>query len=218
MFSNTANQIRSLDMQVVVIGICGGSGAGKTFLADALAAELADACARISFDSYYHDLSAISPEERSRVNYDHPDSVEDALLATHLAQLKSGNEAHVPHYDFPTHTRPGGVDVVTPAPTVIVDGILLLASPPVRQQLDIAVYVEAPRDLRFERRLARDTTERGRTYESVQEQYLTTVDPMHHEFVGPAANHADLIVTGIGPMDAVVADICQMVRDRTGAA
>ena len=180
--------------QVLVCGVCGGTGAGKTTLVNDLVARWSGDVALVAFDSYYHDLSHLEPTERAAVNYDHPDSLDVDLFVAHLDELRSGGVIEVPEYDFATHTRPGPTRRVEATSLVLVDGILLLAFESIRERLDHAVFLDVATDLRFERRLRRDTRERGRSPASVHSQWTTTVDPMHRSFVGPSAAHADIVV------------------------
>ena len=177
------------------IGVAGGSGSGKTTvvrrLMDAVAA---DGVSLIHHDSYYRTFDHLPPEERARVNFDHPDALETPLLVEHLRALSRGDTVEVPVYDFHTHTRTSRTRTVRPHRVVIVDGLLVLAEPGVRDLMDIKVYVDTDPDLRFIRRLTRDVEELGRTVESVIEQYLSTVRPMHLEFVAPSRRWADIIV------------------------
>ncbi|MCL7984230.1 MAG: uridine kinase, partial [marine benthic group bacterium] len=145
-------------------------------------------------DSYYRDHPELSDDERTRLNYDHPDVLESELLAAHLRDLIGGKPVEEPVYDFTTHRRTDRSRRIEPNPIVIVDGILILAEPELRELMDIKVYVETDSDLRFIRRLVRDTKERGRSVDSVIRQYQETVRPMHLEFVEPSRRHADVII------------------------
>lgn len=148
----------------------------------------------IHHDAYYRDLAHLPPEERVRVNFDHPDALETELLVEHLEALRSGEAVDVPTYDFSTHTRARATERVEPAPVVVVDGILVLADARLRALMHLKVYVDTAADVRLLRRLRRDTVERGRTPQSVLEQYEASVRPMHLEFVEPSKRHADLVV------------------------
>lgn len=179
----------------VFLGIAGGSGCGKTTVVGALVAGLAPAeVAIVHHDAYYRDFAHLPPQERARINFDHPDSLETSLLVEHLEALRRGRPVEVPTYDFATHTRRRGTEPVKPTPVVIVDGILVLADPDLRAMMDIRIFIDTDPDLRFIRRLQRDVDERGRTHESVVDQYLATVRPMHLEFVEPSKRYADVIV------------------------
>ena len=189
-------------MRSAVLGLAGGSGAGKTTLVDGLTSRLGDDASVLWYDEYYHDLAHLPVERRAIVNYDHPDSLDDALLVDHLDGLLAGRPVDVPIYDFATHTRTGRTRRVEPRPVVVVDGILVLAVPALRRRLDLAVFVDAPAEIRLARRMDRDVRERGRTAAMVQSQFEATVAPMHEAFVEPSAIHADLHVDGTGDMVA----------------
>lgn len=178
----------------VLVGLCGGSCAGKTTLARALLVERPDATL-LEFDDYYHDLSAISVEERGKVNYDHPDALDIQLLLTHMDELAAGRAVDVPDYDFATHTRPGGLHRVEASSLVIVDGLLLLALAECRERLDLKVFVDAPREVRLARRLEKDVRDRGRDREGVIRQFGASVEPMHETLVFPSSEFADLCFT-----------------------
>lgn len=197
-------------MACFTIGIAGGTGAGKTRFAGQLAERFGDRAVVIPYDAYYRDLSDLPEAERARVNFDSPDALETDLLVQHLDALKRGEPVRVPVYDFATHTRTSERDV-SPAPVVIVEGILLLNEPAVCNRLDLKVFVEASADERILRRLARDVDERGRSVASVMDQYRTTVRPMHDRFVEPSRAQADLVVNGEGEteraVDVVVAHV-----------
>ncbi len=181
--------------QVLVIGIAGGSGSGKTTVAQALLERVGpEYVALLPHDAYYRDFSHLPPEERAQVNYDHPDALETDLLIEHIHQLRQGRAIARPVYDFTRHARSAETVRVEPKPIILVEGILIFAEPDLRRLLDIKIYVDTDADLRFIRRLLRDVEERGRTVESVIRQYLTTVRPMHLEFVEPSKRYADIIV------------------------
>jgi uridine kinase len=173
--------------------------------------------AYIQHDSYYRDLSHLPVEDRSRVNFDHPDSLENDLLIRHLQQLCAGEPAAVPIYDFTTHTRRSETRLVHPHRVIIVEGILIFADPALRKIMDAKIYVDTDADIRFIRRLERDIAERGRTMESVVRQYLATVRPMHLEFVEPSKRYADIIIPEGGfntiAVDMVVARIVTMLEE-----
>lgn len=179
----------------VLLGVAGGSGSGKTTVVKELLARLHPRpVSVIHHDSYYSDLSHIRFEERVRVNFDHPDALETTLLVQHLTELKAGTAVDAPVYDFSTHTRTGDTRRVEPTGVIIVDGILVLADPRLRSLLDIKVFVDTDADIRFIRRLRRDQRDRGRSLDSVVEQYLTTVRPMHLAFVEGSRAYADIII------------------------
>jgi uridine kinase len=197
----------------VVIGIAGGTGSGKTTVARAIYDRVGkDRIDWISHDSYYRNFDGYTPEQRHHINFDHPDSLETELLVRHLDVLAKGSSVEVPVYDFTTHSRK--VDEsqhVSPKRVLIVEGILILAEPELRKRIDIKLFVDTPPDIRFLRRLMRDTKTRGRTLESVVEQYVTTVRPMHEEFVEPSKRHADLIIPEGGEnqvaLDAIISRV-----------
>ena len=179
-----------------VIGIAGGTGSGKSTVADRIVSHLgADSVVIIYQDNYYLDLTHLSIEERAQWNFDHPDAVDAKLMAKHIAELKAGRAIAMPVYDFKTHTRlPDQTIRVEPKPTIIVEVILVLAIKALRSQMDVKLYVETDDDLRLIRRLKRDINERGRTVESVIEQYEKTVRPMHLAFVETSRRFADVII------------------------
>jgi uridine kinase len=201
-----------------VLGLAGGSGAGKTTLVDGLTARLGDDASVLWFDEYYHDLAHLPVEQRAVVNYDHPDSLDEALLVDHLDGLLAGRPVDVPIYDFATHTRTGRTRRVEPRPVVVVDGILVLAIPELRRRLHLAVFVDAPTEVRLARRMDRDVRDRGRTTDSVRAQFDATVAPMHEAFVEPSAAHADFRLDGTGDLTAnletVVAAVDRLRSDR----
>jgi uridine kinase len=179
----------------VVFGVAGGTGSGKTTVARAILDQIgAEQVAYLPHDAYYRELSHLPKEERARINFDHPDALETELMVEHVKELLTGNPIELPVYDFTTHTRTSETVHVEPAPIILVEGILILSEPALRDLMDIRLYVDTDSDIRFIRRLDRDITERGRTVESVIQQYITTVRPMHLEFVEPSKRHADVIV------------------------
>ena len=199
-------------MNPIVIGVCGGTGSGKTTVVQVILERVgAERIAYIQHDSYYRDQSHLPLEERARVNYDHPDSLETELLVKHVRQLLAGQAVEVPVYDFTTHTRTKRTHRVEPRRVILVEGILIFAEPALRDLMDVKIYVDTDADIRFIRRLQRDIAERGRTMESVIEQYLTTVRPMHLEFVEPSKRYADVIIPEGGfnvvALDMVVARV-----------
>jgi uridine kinase len=179
----------------LILGIAGGSGAGKTTVVNSIVAGLnSTEVAVIQHDSYYRDRGHIPEDERLGVNFDRPEALETELLVKHLSALIEGSSIAVPIYDFTTHTRTPETVHVEPTQLIIVEGILILADPALRQLLDIKVFVEADPDVRLVRRMERDMSERGRSFESVVQQYLHSVRPMHIEFVEPTKRYADLII------------------------
>lgn len=179
----------------LVVGIAGGTGSGKTTVAKKLVEAMpAERCARIEHDAYYRDQSHLAFDERVSINYDHPSSLETELLAAHLRDLRAGRAVDVPIYDFATHTRRGDTRRVAPAPVIIVEGILVFTDASLREQMDVKIFVDTDPDIRLMRRIRRDLEQRGRTFQSVRDQYYATVRPMHIEHVEPSKRWADLIV------------------------
>jgi len=182
-------------MQPLIVGVAGGSGSGKSTVVQRLFATLGEGrVALLETDAYYRDRPDLSAEERAALNYDHPDATDEALLAEHLRQLKAGQGIHAPRYDFVRHARMAETQWIPASPCVVVEGILVLATDTIRDQLDLRLYVETDADVRFIRRLRRDIEKRGRTAESVMAQWEDTVRPMHLQFVEPSKRHADLII------------------------
>jgi uridine kinase len=197
----------------VIIGIAGGTGSGKTTVARAVYDKVgSDRIEWISHDSYYRNFDGYTPEERHHINFDHPDSLETELLVRHLDVLSKGSSVDVPLYDFTTHSRKlDETQHVVPRKVLIVEGILIFVEPELRKRIDIKLFVDTPADIRFVRRLMRDIKMRGRSLESVVEQYMTTVRPMHEEFVEPSKRHADLIIPEGGEnqvaLDAIISRV-----------
>jgi uridine kinase len=179
----------------LVIGIAGGTGSGKTTVAEMIAKDLGqDRVVLISQDSYYRDLSHLPVEDRAHTNFDHPDAVDAALMAAHIRKLRAREPIEKPVYDFTVHTRKPGTERVAPRDILLVEGILILAIDEVRELLDIKVYIDTDDDLRFIRRLKRDIHERGRDVDSVISQYLGTVRPMHDAYVEASRRRADIVL------------------------
>lgn len=200
-------------MSVVVIGIAGGSASGKTTVAKKiLQAHYGQPIALLDQDAYYQDLSHLPLEERKKINFDHPDAIDNALMVEHLQALKAGRAVDKPCYSFQEYTRTQGTVRVEPASIVIVEGILVLATRELRDQIDVKIFVEADDDIRFIRRLTRDVNERGRTIERVVDQYLQTVRPMHQSFVIPSKRHADVIIPSAGPNDVAIGMVVNAIR------
>jgi len=182
-------------MQPIVIGVAGGTGSGKTTVARQILERVGTQhITYIPHDAYYRDHSHLTPEQRSQVNYDHPDSLETELLIEHLRELRACRAVEIPVYDFTTHTRTRQTRHVEPAPVILVEGILVFVEAELRKLFDVMLYVDTDADVRFIRRLQRDIEERGRSVQSVCEQYLATVRPMHLEFVEPSKRYADVIL------------------------
>jgi uridine kinase len=196
----------------LVIGIAGGSGSGKTTVAQTILQRVGpDRISFLQHDAYYKDLSGLPPAQRIEVNFDHPNSLENELLIHHIKQLRNGQPAEVPVYDFSTHSRTDRFFIVQPRSVILVEGILIFAEAALRELFDVKIFVDTDADLRFIRRLQRDISERGRTTESVIKQYMSTVRPMHLEFVEPSKRYADVIIPEGGfnsaALDMVVARI-----------
>jgi len=197
-------------MAAVIVGIAGGTGAGKTVLAQAILKAIGEnRGALICQDAYYHEHSHLSASERARGNYDRPDAFDMALLTEHLQQLRDGKSIPRMRYDYHTHSRMNGGGMIGPVGLAILEGILVLHDEALRQLMDLKIFVDTPADVRIIRRLERDLGERGRTFESVVEQYLATVRPMHQAFVEPSRTHADVVMSGQKPfpLEGIVAQI-----------
>ncbi|MCL7972350.1 MAG: uridine kinase [marine benthic group bacterium] len=197
----------------LVVGVAGGSGSGKTTVVRRLLEGLEPTSASLlHHDSYYRDNPQLTLEQRAAINYDHPDSLETSLMAEHLRALLAGQSVEVPRYDFTVHRRMTETRRVDPRPLIIIDGILVLAEPELRDLMDIRVFVDTDSDIRFIRRLGRDTKKRGRTVESVVRQYQQTVRPMHLEFVAPSRRHAHIIVPEGGKNDVAIEMLVARLR------
>tara|TARA_B110000208_G_scaffold82574_1_gene105097 strand:+ start:10422 stop:11102 length:681 start_codon:yes stop_codon:yes gene_type:complete len=204
-----------------IIAITGASGSGKTYLTNGLFEFLQSHGTNLAIireDSYYRDQSHLPMRQRLGVNYDHPDSLEHELLIEHLQRLKSGQAIEVPEYDYAVHNRKPQTSNVSSDQLILVEGILLLSNPLLREQFDATLFVDTPLDVCFARRLARDTVERGRTHESVVAQFETTVKPMFHKFIEPNKCHAKLLISGekkrsvmlvelFGHLESLISDI-----------
>jgi uridine kinase len=201
----------------ITIGVAGGTGSGKTTIAaEILKRAGADRIAYIQHDSYYYDKDQLPLDPQNRPNFDHPDSLETDLLIEHLKQLRLGQAVHVPLYDFTTDSRTIHTRRVEPQPVILIEGLLIFAEKKLREMLDVKIFVDTDNDLRFIRRLKRDIAERGRSVESVIDQYLNTVRPMHLEFVEPSKRYADVIIPEGGfnrvALDMVVARIDSLLH------
>jgi uridine kinase len=199
--------------QSLVIGIAGGTGSGKTTVSEMIAVALGPQRVRtVVQDHYYRDWSHLSPADRAKVNFDHPSALDAALMGRQVEALKAGDPVEMPIYDFKTHTRSARTIRVEPAQILIVEGILVLELEETRRHMDVKLYVETDDDIRFIRRLKRDLLERGRTLESVIEQYLETVRPMHLEFVEKSRRYADIILPWREMNSAAVGMVINMLR------
>lgn len=200
-------------MPRLVIGIAGGTGSGKTTVANNIVRRLdIDAATVIQQDAYYRDLRDLAPAQRALRNFDHPDSIENELFVRHLRGLKSGEAIDQPVYDFTHHLRTSETVKISPRDVIIAEGILLFHFPDIKEVLDIKIYVDTPPDIRLLRRIQRDIRDRGRTLENVTEQYLSTVRPMHEEFVEPSKRFADVIVPEGGHNDIAIDMIASRIR------
>ena len=202
----------------LVIGIAGGTGSGKTTVANMILEQVgSEKIAFLPHDAYYRDLSDRTQEERAQVNFDHPASLETELLIQHIQELKAGKTIPLPSYDFKTHTRTAATIPVDSQPVILVEGILIFVEPELRKLFDVKIFVDTDSDIRFIRRLERDINERGRTTQSVIQQYLKTVRPMHLEFVEPSKRYASVIIPEGGfnqvALDMVVARIQSMLQE-----
>lgn len=200
-----------------VIGVAGGTGSGKTTVVRRIMEALGETdVAVLAHDRYYRDHPDLRLEERGGLNYDHPDSLDTDLLVGHLRALREGRVAELPVYDFTRHVRTPDTVPARPGSAIIVEGILILADPALRSLMDVKVYVDTDSDIRFIRRLQRDIAERGRTVPSVIDQYLSTVKPMHEEFVEPSKRYADVIVPEGGYNQVAVDMLLTMIRSLAG--
>jgi uridine kinase len=197
----------------LVIGICGGTGSGKTTIAERIISALSpESVLVLQQDHYYKDFPHLSLEQRARENFDHPDSFDNPLLIDHVRQLREGHAIDRPVYDFAKYQRASSTVRLNPHPAIILEGILVFENQTLRELMDIKIFVETDADLRFIRRLRRDIRERGRTLESVAKQYLETVRPMHMEFVEPSKRYADVIIPEGGHNEVGIDLVIQKIR------
>ena len=201
-----------MDLNPIIIGIAGGTGSGKSTLAENIKKEFDNNITMISHDYYYKDHPDLSFEERVKLNYDHPDSIETSLLIEHLKRLKNGEVVYRPNYSFVEHKREETTVEVVPKKVIILDGILIFENKELRDMMDIKIFVDTDADIRFIRRLLRDVEKRGRTLNSVVSQYCTTVKPMHEQFVEPSKKFADIIVPEGGHNEVALNMIIEKVR------
>lgn len=199
--------------QPIFVGIAGGTGSGKTTLAKQIKEAFGDDVVLIEQDSYYKDLSGLPPSERGKANFDHPHALEFTLLKAHLEDLKNNQPIEKPVYDFVTHSRVARTVRVEPKRVVIVEGILLFALPEVRDLFDLKIYVDNEDDIRLLRRIQRDIEERGRDFDSVRNQYMATVKPMHDAFVAPSKWFADVIIPSVSENTVAVSLILSKLRE-----
>ncbi len=199
----------------MIIGICGGTGSGKTTVANRILESVsAGEVVFLQQDSYYRNLDQMPLDFRQMVNFDHPDAIDNELLVEHLKTLKAGEMVELPLYDFKTNSRLTETLRMEPKPIIIIEGILIFADPRLLKEMDIKVFVDTPDDIRFIRRLRRDVAERGRTVESVIEQYLASVRPMHMQFVEPTKRAADVIIPEGGHNLVSIDLISGRIRER----
>lgn len=200
-------------MKTTTLGVCGGTGSGKTTVARRLLERVGvHRVAYLPHDAYYKELGHLPVEERAKTNFDHPDAFDNELLLEHLKQLKAGNAVDIPVYDFKMHNRRREAIRVDPQPVILVEGILIFADKQLREQMDVKIYVDTDADLRLLRRLQRDIEERGRSLDSVMHQYLNTVRPMHLEFVEPSKRYADVIIPEGGFNEVAIEMVASRLR------
>jgi len=196
-----------------VIGVCGGTGSGKTTITSRLSEALpSDKVVVLQQDHYYRDLSHLPPAQRAHCNFDHPSALDTGLFIEHIKKLRQSESIERPVYDFTQHRRISETVTLAPRPAILVEGILIFENQSLRSLMDLKIFVDTDADLRFIRRLVRDIRERGRTLESVVEQYETTVRPMHLEFVEPSMRYADIIIPEGGHNEVGIDLVIQKVR------
>ncbi len=201
-------------MRPVIFSVAGGTGSGKTTVANRILERIGQQnIAYVPHDAYYKHQADVSLEERRKTNYDHPDSLETSLMIQHLKMLLAGRAVNIPVYDFTMHLRTDRTTRVEPAPIIMVEGILIFAEARLRDLFDVKIYVDTDADIRLIRRLQRDMQERGRTFESVIQQYLTTVRPMHMEFVEPSKRYADVIIPEGGYNEVAIEMVAARIRN-----
>lgn len=202
----------------LILGIAGGTGSGKTTIARAIIEALGPVAVLIDHDAYYIDQSHLPFEERERTNYDHPDSLENELLIHQLRELRAGRAVKKPVYDYAMHARSKDTVLIEPTPVIVVEGILTLAIPALRDELDLRVFVDTDADIRLMRRIRRDIEQRGRSFASVRNQYYETVRPMHMAFVEPSKRFANVIIPEGGEnkiaIDVLVGRVRHFLRER----
>jgi uridine kinase len=206
-------------LQTFVIGVAGGSGSGKTTVVRRIVESIGDDRVTVlEHDRYYRDRNDLRLEERAALNYDHPDSLETDLLVQHVEALRAGETVNVPVYDFARHARQPETRLVSPRRAIIVEGILIYTDAALRRLMDVKVFVDTDDDTRFIRRLQRDISDRGRTVQSVIEQYLGTVKPMHLEFVEPSKRYADIIIPQGGHNAVAIDMLLTLIRGLAGSS
>lgn len=199
-------------MEVLTIGIAGGTGSGKTTLTKRILREFGANVSILHHDSYYKAHNEMSYEERCRLNYDHPDAFDTDLMVEHVKALKRGKTIQCPTYDYTIHNRSEKTITVNPAKVLVVEGILIFADKPLCEELDIKLFVDTDADVRILRRIVRDVRDRGRSLESITTQYLTTVKPMHEQFVEPSKRNADLIIPEGGKNQVALDMVMERIR------
>ena len=197
---------------MMVIGIAGGTGSGKTTLTDRLKEHFGDNVSVVYHDNYYRAHDELTYEERAKLNYDHPDAFETELMVQHLKALRRGESIRCPVYDYSVHNRSDRTTRIDPAPVILVEGILIFQSREICDQLDIKIYVDTDADVRILRRIVRDVRDRGRSLDSVVSQYLTTVKPMHEQFVEPSRRMADIIIPEGGKNQVAMDMVMERIR------
>ena len=206
-----------MDNNILVLGIAGGTGSGKTTLMKNIIDKFGNAVTVLSHDNYYKRRDELTYEQRCLINYDEPDALETDLMATHLDRLRHGEAIDCPIYDFTQHNRSNETVRIEPTPVIIVEGILIFENKPLRDLMDIKIFVDTDADVRLCRRITRDVNKRGRTLESVLTQYQTTVKPMHEKYVEPSKKHADLVVPEGGKnlvaLDMIMGRIERHIRE-----
>jgi uridine kinase len=199
----------------MIIGICGGTGSGKTTIARSIAETVGrDRVVLVEQDSYYRNFGDLPLDERHQANFDHPDSIDSDMLVNHLIRLKQGLTVEMPVYDMRTHTRTDNIELIQPRPIVVVEGILIFSEPRVLDLIDIRIFVDTPDDVRLMRRMRRDIEERGRTWQMTLDQYERTIRPMHFEFVEPSKRHAHIIIPEGSNSGITVDFLCGMIREK----
>lgn len=204
-------------MSTMIIGIAGGTGSGKTTLTRKLAATFGEDLSVVYHDNYYKQHSGMTYEERAALNYDHPDSFDTELMVEHLKRLAAGEVIHCPVYDYAIHNRSDRTVAVRPAKVVIVEGILIFENKALRELMDVRIFVDTDADVRILRRILRDVKERERSLDSVIDQYLTTVKPMHEQFVQPSRQYADIVVPEGGHNLVALDMIIERIRSHISA-
>lgn len=202
-------------MDTILIGIAGGSGSGKTTLANRLIEYFGEnEVSLLRHDNYYKRHDEMTYEERTRLNYDHPDAFDTELLCRHIGELKAGRPVEMPVYDYSVHNRSDQTTTVLPNPVIILEGIMIFAEPELVKRMDFKIFVDTDADERILRRIIRDVNHRGRSLDSVIDQYRTTVKPMHDQFVEPSKRKADIIIPEGGRNEAAMQVIVELIRSR----